>query len=150
MSTIDPGRKPNAMVPELGVADVETSLRFYRDLLGFSVLYQRRDEGFAYLALGSAELMLDQIGRGRDFGGPYEPSSRPFGRGMNLQIRVDAVSPLLSTLAENGIAPFVPLEEVWYRRDDHEVGNRQFVVADPDGYLLRFFEDLGARASRDV
>jgi catechol 2,3-dioxygenase-like lactoylglutathione lyase family enzyme len=24
-------------------------------------------------------------------------------------------------------------------------GNRQFVVADPDGYLLRFFQDLGER-----
>jgi len=25
------------------------------------------------------------------------------------------------------------------------VGNRQFVVPDPDGYLLRFFQDLGER-----
>ncbi|HEY0476960.1 MAG TPA: hypothetical protein VGD37_05520 [Kofleriaceae bacterium] len=37
------------------------------------------------------------------------------------------------------------MEERWYRRNDHEVGNRQFVVADPDGYLLRFFGDLGQR-----
>jgi hypothetical protein len=40
---------------------------------------------------------------------------------------------------------FVPLEERWYRRDDVLLGNRQFLVQDPDGYLLRFFEDLGER-----
>ena len=37
--------------------------------------------------------------------------------------------------------------ERWYRKNGAEVGNRQFVVADPDGYLLRFFEDLGSRAA---
>ena len=37
------------------------------------------------------------------------------------------------------------LEEKWYRMIDKEVGNKQFVVSDPDGYLLRFFEDLGER-----
>jgi hypothetical protein len=43
----------------------------------------------------------------------------------------------------------IPIEERWYRRDQMETGNRQFVVADPDGYLLRFFSDLGRRpASR--
>jgi len=26
-----------------------------------------------------------------------------------------------------------------------EAGNRQFVIADPDGYVLRFYEDLGRR-----
>lgn len=39
----------------------------------------------------------------------------------------------------------IELEERWYRPDAFEAGNRQFVVADPDGYLLRFFEDLGRR-----
>ena len=40
---------------------------------------------------------------------------------------------------------FRPLEAAWYRRGDHEVGNLQFLVQDPDGYLLRFFSDLGER-----
>lgn len=30
-------------------------------------------------------------------------------------------------------------------REQIKNGNRQFVVADPDGYLLRFFSDLGQR-----
>jgi hypothetical protein len=37
------------------------------------------------------------------------------------------------------------LEERWYRVGDSEAGNHQFVTADPDGYLWRFFEDLGTR-----
>ena len=41
-----------------------------------------------------------------------------------------------------------PEEERWYRKRDEEVGNRQFVVVDPDGYLLRFFTSLGRRPKR--
>jgi lactoylglutathione lyase len=44
----------------------------------------------------------------------------------------------------------LPLEERWYRRGDVLLGQRQFVVQDPDGYLLRFCQDLGSRpAPRD-
>jgi hypothetical protein len=38
---------------------------------------------------------------------------------------------------------FLPMEERWYRLNNEESGNRQFVVMDPDGYLLRFWHDLG-------
>jgi GNAT superfamily N-acetyltransferase len=40
------------------------------------------------------------------------------------------------------------LEERWYRENEIENGQRQFVVADPDGYLLRFFTDLGQRSAQ--
>lgn len=36
-------------------------------------------------------------------------------------------------------------EEAWYRKGDFEVGQRQFLVQDPDGYLLRLVEGLGER-----
>ena len=39
----------------------------------------------------------------------------------------------------------IELEERWYRQVTIERGNRQFVVADPDGYLLRFYQNLGVR-----
>ncbi len=134
-----------ALVPELSVTDWRESLRFYQDILGATVLYQRPEEGFAYLALGQAEWMIDQIGLGRDFGPPLKPADRPFGRGINLQIEVAAVHPLLDALAAAHWPLLLPLEERWYRRIEVELGNRQFVVADPDGYLLRFFEDIGQR-----
>lgn len=134
-----------ALVPELSVCDLTQSLRFYRDLLGFRLRYARPEEGFAYLEREGAEIMLDQIGLGRDFDAALRAGDRPFGRGVNLQIRTASVAPLLSALADAGLPLHLPPEDRWYRRDKVETGNRQFIVSDPDGYLLRFYEDLGER-----
>lgn len=135
----------NAIVPELSVTDWQKSRDFYCDLIGFSVLYDRPEEGFVFLTLGRAQIMLDQIGIGRDFHGIDAAPAYPFGRGMNLQIMVSALAPILERLEEAKIPLHMLPEDKWYRRDDIEVGNRQFIVADPDGYLLRLFEDLGER-----
>ena len=135
-----------ALVPELTVTNWRASVDFYCGILGFSVLYDRPEEGFAYLALGAAELMIDQIDRGRTFDATLAFVDRPFGRGMNLQIKVDALVPVLDALAAAGWPLVLPLEDRWYRRDPVECGNRQCVVADPDGYLLRLYQDLGQRA----
>lgn len=130
------------LVPELVCSDIDRSLRFYRDVLGFSLRYARPEERFAYLEREGAELMLEQP-TGRAFLAA-EPAF-PFGRGMNLQIAVSTVDALHAAVLAAGADVFLPLEESWYRRGAEEAGNRQFVVMDPDGYLLRFFQDLGAR-----
>ncbi|MGL3606181.1 bleomycin resistance protein [Rhizobium sp. G187] len=137
--------RSNALVPELAVSDWRTSRAFYCDLIGFEVAYERPEEGFSFLTLGDAQLMIDQIGIGRTFEIAGAPLERPLGRGLNLQIRVPDIGAILSRLETAEIDLCLPLEEKWYRRDDHEVGNRQFLVADPDGYLLRCFEDLSRR-----
>ncbi|UUX49234.1 VOC family protein [Nisaea acidiphila] len=134
-----------ALVPEFAVSDWRASKRFYCELLGFECRYERPEEGFCYLALGDAELMIDQIGAGRTFDDGHAPTAYPFGKGLNVQIRVSSTEPLLNALAAQDYALFLPLEEKWYRVGASEKGNRQFVVADPDGYLLRFYEDLGSR-----
>ena len=90
--------------------------------------------------------MVDQIGFTRTWQtGELE---YPLGRGVNFQIEVPDVDLLLTRLRKNKIELFMELEEKWYRKDDVEVGNRQFLVQDPDGYLLRFFEDMGTRELR--
>ena len=127
-------------------ATLVRSLAFWRDLIGFDVLYDRPEEGFAYLALGGAELMLDQ----HSAGGRHwltRPFAPPLGNGVNLQVAVDAVAPILERLAAAGRPLFMPVEDKWYRAGDRETGQRQFVVADPDGYLLRPAQHLGFRAS---
>ncbi len=136
----------NALVPEFAVSDCQKSKAFYCGILGFDCLYERPEEGFCYLRLGQAELMIDQIGQGRSFDGGHLPDSRPFGKGVNVQIRVPAVAPLVEALARNAYPLFLAPEDKWYRVHTAETGNRQFVVADPDGYLLRFFQDLGLRS----
>lgn len=135
----------NALVPELAVSDWARSRRFYCDLLGFTALYDRPEEGFSYLALGAAELMIDQIGRGRTFDDGHAPEGWPFGRGLNLQITVPDLAPPLAALAQAGLPLLLGPEDRWYRRGDSDVGQRQFVVADPDGYLLRLCTPLGVR-----
>lgn len=133
----------NQLVPELSVTNLQKSLELYTNILGFSVKYQRPEEGFAFITLGDVQIMLDEIGKGRTWKtGELE---HPLGRGINFQIRVDNVDKLLVKLKESDIQLFLELEEKWYRKDDHEVGNKQFLVQDPNGYLLRFFEDLGSR-----
>jgi catechol 2,3-dioxygenase-like lactoylglutathione lyase family enzyme len=130
-----------ALVPELAVTDLVASLAFWRDTLGFAVAYARPEEGFAYLKRGGAAVMLDQIGLGRDFDGGHLPRERPFGRGVNLQIGIPALAPLVRALEDAAWPLFLPPETRVYRTDRGPVAQRQFVVADPDGYLLRFFED---------
>jgi catechol 2,3-dioxygenase-like lactoylglutathione lyase family enzyme len=134
------------IVPELDVADLARSLSFYVDVLGFRVRIERPEERFAYLTRGPVHLMLEQAdGPGRRF--RTAPLEYPFGRGMNLQIEVPDVDHLHAQALEAGAAIYISLEERWYRRGDEETGHRQFVVIDPDGYLLRFFASLGGRQS---
>jgi len=129
-----------ALVPELSVADIAASRHFYCDLVGFIVRYERPEEGFAYLALGEAELMLDQSGIGRDWvTGPLE---HPRGRGVNFQIQVENLSPILARLSAAGVGLFTPLETKSYVTASGQVHQQQFCVQDPDGYLLRFFEPM--------
>ena len=131
------------LVPELAVTDIRASLRFWVELLGFQIDYERPEERFAYVVLGSAHVMLDQIGQTRTWEtGPLE---RPLGRGINFEITVPDVQPILDRLNGANWPLFVEPEEKWYRVNDQETGVRQFLVQDPDGYLVRFSQSLGLR-----
>jgi catechol 2,3-dioxygenase-like lactoylglutathione lyase family enzyme len=130
------------LVPEFAVRDLDASLGVYR-LLGFEVAYDRPEERFAFLRLGGAQLMLYQIGVGRVLAPHGASLDRPLGRGVNLQIKVPAAAPLAASLEGAGLVLHTALEERWYRAGPIRHGVRQFVVADPDGYLLRLAEDLG-------
>jgi catechol 2,3-dioxygenase-like lactoylglutathione lyase family enzyme len=122
-----------ALVPELLVRDLPASLGFWSGLCGFEVRYDRPEEGFAYIALGAAIHCLPA------------PIERPFGRGVNFQVSVPDVEPILAALRAADVALFMPPEEKWYRVGDEEAGVRQFLVADPDGYLVRFQASIGRR-----
>ena len=129
-------RAEPGVVPELLVRDVRASMEFWCDVCGFSVRYERLEEGFVYLVRDGAHLMLEQLGAGRNWiTGELSP---PFGRGMNLQIAVDDVDSLVASLERTDHALFMQPEVTWYRTGDREVGVKQFLVTDPDGYLVRF------------
>jgi catechol 2,3-dioxygenase-like lactoylglutathione lyase family enzyme len=132
-----------ALVPELLVADLDRSLEFWCGLCGFSVSYSRPEERFAYIVLGSAHLMLEQAGVGRNWiTGDLE---RPLGRGVNFQISVQDTDALATALRRADVALFLEPETTWYAVGVEEAGVRQFLVQDPDGYLIRFQSSIGRR-----
>ena len=130
------------LVPELVVADFDASLRFYTSILGFEVKYCRVDPCFAYLQFERSQLMIEALQDDSWLLGALE---RPFGRGMNLQIHCADVMSLRKRLAAAGVGVYREIEDAWYETDTTPVGQRQFLVADPDGYLLRFCQVLGTR-----
>ena len=123
-------------------SDIARSMTFYVDLLGFIVRFARPEERFAYLEREGAEMMLEQP-TGRTF--LTADLEQPYGRGVNFQIEVDDVASLYAVVKASPWPVFLELEDRWYRQAELALGNRQFVIQDPDGYLLRFFEDLGSR-----
>lgn len=129
------------LVPELNVDSHKRSLAFYVDLAGFCIRYQRPEDRFAYIERDGAELMMEEtFGPGRRW--HPAPLEHPYGRGINFQIEVENVTALHVRLRDAGCPFILDLEEKWYRVGKSEEGQRQFVVADPDGYLLRFCEPI--------
>ncbi|WNN47726.1 VOC family protein [Siccibacter colletis] len=131
----------NRMVPELTVSDFTASLHFYVEIVGFTVMIRREQPDFVYLNLGEAQLMLEAY---HDGGWNTDELVHPFGRGVNFQIEVDDVTPVLERLQQAGVALYRPLRENHYPTPDGIACQREFLVQDPDGYLLRFSQYLEA------
>lgn len=131
----------NALTPELSVSNFVESLKFYCDILGFKIEYQRKESKFALISLEGSQLMIEEINDNWNVG----KMEKPFGRGINFQIEVKQIQPILESLVKNNYSLFRDVMENWYRQDNKLLGNREFLVQDPDGYLLRFSEDLGEK-----
>lgn len=125
----------NRMVPELTVSHFAASLHFYTDVLGFRVMIKRSDPDFAYLALGEAQLMIEQY---HAQGWNTAELVPPLGRGVNFQIEVDDIEAVQNRLAANNIALYRQLQDNHYHIGETSACQREFLVQDPDGYLLRF------------
>ena len=123
-----------ALVPEVMVSDLQRSLDVYTRLFGFVVNYTR--PGFAYLSLGRVQWMLEQYRPDNSWlTGPLE---KPFGRGINFQIQTPDVHALYQRLLDDNYPIFVPLKTSQYREGETVHEQAEFLVLDPDGYLLRF------------
>ncbi|AKQ58712.1 bleomycin resistance protein [Bordetella hinzii] len=131
------------MVPELLVSDLSRSLAFWMDLCGFEIAYRREAEGFVYLDLDGAQFMLEEVRGGDNW--ITADLQAPRGRGINFEIKVASIEPMLARLARAGWPLYREPQERWYRSNAVEVGVRQFLVQDPDGYLLRFSAWIGDR-----
>lgn len=125
----------NRMVPELTVTDLPASLSFYTDVLGFSIMIRRTEPEFAYINLGEAQLMLEQYHPG---GWNTAELTRPLGRGVNFQIEVDDIEQIFARINAHGLTLYRGLSDNHYNTGETTACQREFLVQDPDGYLLRF------------
>ena len=130
------------MVPELTVSDFDESLAFYTRGVGFEVAFSRAEPAFAYLDFEGAQLMISEF---HHDGWNVGELARPYGRGINLQIECSDVEGLREDLARSSYPLYRGIEEGWYEKGDVLSGQREFLVQDRDGYLLRFSELLCER-----
>lgn len=133
--------KWNQMIPEFDVFSLDETLHFYVDLIGFKVVYDRPEDKFAFLELEDVQIMVQEI----------DPDSSkwdtgtldyPLGRGINFQIDVKNIDEIYNKLKEADYKIFVDMEDHFYRKDDEMLGEREFLVQDPNGFLLRFAQDI--------
>ena len=124
-----------AVIPEFVVSDIEKSRRFYCDLLGFSVQYERPEEKFLFLSLEDCQLMLEE--------GKEEELAQltyPFGCGINISFGIKDVPQLHQKLLEANYPIHRQLIQRKFRVGDSFIYPQEFAILDPDGYFLRFSE----------
>ncbi len=133
----------NKIIPELSVTNLENSLKFYKTA-GFKIEYDRPENKFVFISLGEIQFMLQEITDNAKW--DVAPLSYPFGNGINFQLEIDNLDEIYNNLKNANYKIAFDIEENWYRQDDKLLGNKEFLVQDPDGYLLRFSEDLGEKS----
>ena len=129
-------------IPELSVTNLENSLNFYK-IAGFKVEYDRPKNKFAFISLGEIQFMLQEIANNDKLN--VAPLSYPFGNGINFQLEVENLDEIYNSFKNSNYKITFDIEENWYRQDNKLLGNKEFLIQDPDGYLLRFSEDLGEK-----
>ncbi len=125
--------KFNRLIPELSVSDIEKSKKFYLSL-GFSILYERKKEKFCFMEFNGNQLMIEEVNNHWNTG----DLQYPYGRGINLSMEVDDIDSLYQLVQENHYPIFRQMQIDQYQVNDKIYYDKQFLIQDVDGYLLRF------------
>lgn len=125
------------LIPELNVSDLGRSLAFYCDVIGFRILFDRRDEKFCFIDLGGAQLMLEEVAAPYASGLAMGAEPPVYGRVMHFEIQVPDIDAVYERVLRTGIPTLLPVHERHYRTGETMVHVRQFVVAGPDGFVIR-------------
>ena len=123
----------NSLIPELSVSNIDISKKFYLDL-GFEIRYERKENKFCFLQLEGNQIMIEENNDNWNIG----KLEHPYGRGINLSMTVSNIEKMYEILKEKNIKFFLDLEIHEYRIDDKISYDKEILIQDPDGYLLRF------------
>ena len=118
------------VAPEFFVRDVGAAVRFYVEKLGFVVL--RQEPVFAVVALGDAHVLLAHESIAADL---EQLATTTRGAGVNVRIMVDNVDAVYERAKANGV-------RIVHDIADRPYGLRDFILADEDGFMLRFAQAI--------
>lgn len=125
--------KFNSLIPELSVTDIEKSKEFYLNL-GFKIMYERKEDKFCFLYLEDNQIMIEEINNNWNVG----EMKYPFGNGINISMTVSDIDSFYEKIISKKIVLFRKIKTSKYRVDDIIYEDKEFLLQDPDGYLLRF------------
>lgn len=123
----------NSLIPELSVSNIEKSVEFYKKI-GFKVIYKRLENKFCFLELEHNQLMIEEINDNWN----TAILEYPFGRGINISMSVLDIEKMYNNLKDKNIEIFKELECHTYKVNEVIYKDKEFLIQDPDGYLLRF------------
>ena len=126
----------NRLIPELSVTDINKTREFYVDILGFKICYERPEDKFIFVEKDGNQIMLEQINGNWNVG----KMEYPFGRGINFEMTISDVDAVYERIEKAGIKLFRKMEVKDYECGNETVHQKQFLIQDPDGYLLRFVD----------
>lgn len=109
--------KPTSACPVLRVADTDSALKFYTEVLGFTE--QFRFDDYASVRLGDAELHVSKPAPGKPAGGG------------TVYVYCDEVDRYFGSIRARGASPACEPTNQFY-------GMRDFQLFDPDGNQLSF------------
>ena len=126
------------LVPELYCSDINVTKKFYTEIFGFKIKYERPEERFAYFHLGEVEIMVEEpFSDGRYW--ITGKLQKPYGRGVNFSWGVEELDVLYARILEfSPKSVYMEIENKSYACDGEVIVQRQFIAQDPDGYLFRF------------
>ena len=115
--------------------DVEASVRFYTEKLGFELVHLKRETvsgreraTFAIVGVGNAVMMLAHE---RFYVRGGEGRATPRGVGIDTRIVVDDVDAMYRRATDSDVT-------IVHDIGDRPYGLRDFIIRDPDGFRLRF------------
>jgi predicted enzyme related to lactoylglutathione lyase len=127
MSTISSARIKN-MSPQLLVADIEKSIAFYTEKLGFKVDF-RYEDFYAGISKNGYSIHLKTCGKP----GIETKQKRKVEDDVDIIFSVEGIEEMYEKVVNKTVEIVQPLHEMSY-------GN-EFYIADPDGYIIAFLEE---------
>jgi hypothetical protein len=132
----------NRLVAEMMVRHYPTALEWWTGLVGMAPVFTRPEQKLAFLQHpDGAQVMIYE----RDGDWEVGPMEAPFGRGAVIQVFVTDVTAVHARFAAANHPFYVPLREKWRDWGDRLGGQREFLVQDPDGYLVMIAEHIGEK-----